>query len=212
MSFLEKPPPGHAGRDGMLGPSVSVSQLLQSWNAGQQHAAEDLLPQVYGELHRIAAALFRRERVDHTLQATALVHEAYLRLFDQGSVAWQNRNHFYGVAACVMRRVLVDHSRERRRLKRGGQFRKVALSEAHGLAEQTPPEILEIDEALTRLAALDALKASIVELRFFGGLGLDEIAECLNVAPITVSRHWRRAKAWLYAELGGRSAQPFDDV
>lgn len=184
----------------------SVSQLLQHWNAGEQKAAEELLPQVYQELHRIAAGLFRRERADHTLQATALVNEAYLRLVEQKRVAWQNRNHFYGVAACVMRRVLVDHSRERRRQKRGGGLRKVELTEALAVADPAQADLLDIDAALTRLAEIDPLKATLVELRFFGGLNLDEIADCLGVAPITVSRHWRRAKAWLYAELQGQPA------
>ncbi len=182
---------------------ATISQLLRHWSDGERQVAEELLPQVYAELHRIAEALFRRERRDHTLQATALVHEAYLRLIEQNDVQWKNRSHFLGVAAFMMRRILVDHSRERQRLKRGGEWQKVALSEVGELAMPGQPDILDIDAALERLSALDPLKGTIVELRFFGGLRLEEIADCLNVAPITVSRHWRRAKAWLYKDLSG---------
>lgn len=185
---------------------ATISQLLRHWNDGERRVAEEVLPQVYAELHRIAEALFRRERRDHTLQATALVHEAYLRLIEQNAVQWQNRNHFYGVAACMMRRILVDHGRERQRLKRGGEWQKVTLSEAGEIAVPGQPDILDIDAALERLSAVDPLKGTIVELRFFGGLNIDEIADCLGVAPITVSRHWRRAKAWLYSELSGQPA------
>lgn len=184
---------------------ATISQLLRHWSDGERRVAEEVLPQVYAELHRIAEALFRRERRDHTLQATALVHEAYLRLIDQNQVQWQNRNHFYGVAACMMRRILVDHGRERRRLKRGGEWQKVTLSEAGEIPVASQPDILDIDAALERLSALDPLKSTIVELRFFGGLNIDEIADCVGVAPITVSRHWRRAKAWLYNELSGHA-------
>ena len=184
----------------------SISQLLGHWSGGERRVAEEVLPLVYAELHKIAEALFRRERRDHTLQATALIHEAYLRLIDQHQVRWQNRSHFYAVAACMMRRVLVDHSRERRRLKRGGEWYRVTLGEAAEVASPGRADLLDIDAALERLSALDPMKGTIVELRFFGGLGIEEIAGCLGVAPITVSRHWRRAKAWLYHELSGQSA------
>lgn len=189
---------------------ASISQLLRHWNDGEQRVAEEVLPRVYAELHRMAEALFRRERRDHTLQATALVHEAYLRLIEQNQVQWQNRNHFYGVAACMMRRVLVDHGRERHRLKRGGEWQKVTLSEAGDIASPGQADILDIDTALEKLSALDPLKGTIVELRFFGGLNIEEIADCLKIAPITVSRHWRRAKAWLYHELSGQAAPEGD--
>ncbi len=179
----------------------SVSQLLEDWSGGNREAAARLIPKVYAELHRIAEGCFRRERRDHTLQATALVHEAYVRLVEDGAVQWQNRAHFFGMAACVMRRVLVSHARERARDKRGGAWQKVTLAEAADLGDDKAPDILALDDALASLRRIDRQKASVVELRYFGGLTIEEIADCLGVAPITVSRQWRRAKAWLYLEL-----------
>jgi RNA polymerase sigma factor (TIGR02999 family) len=183
-----------------------VTQLLIDWGSGDQAALAHLLPLVYDELRRLAARYLRRERPAHTLQATALVHEAYLRLVDQSQVHWQNRAHFFGVAAQVMRRLLVDHTRRQHAAKRGGVVPKLALDEALQMAEGRAAAIVALDEALTALAALDPQQGRIVELRFFGGLTIDETAEVIGVSPATVKRDWNIAKAWLYRELrtGGR--------
>lgn len=185
-----------------MAPSPSdVTRLLQQWSDGRQDALEQLVPQVYGELKRQAARYLRRERPDHTLQATALVHEAFLKLVDQRSVHWKNRAHFFGVAAQLMRRILVDHARARAAAKRGSGEDRLALDEA--LVPGTSPDValLGLDEALTRLATVDPQQGRIVELRFFGGLTIDETAEVLQISPATVSREWTMARAWLYAEL-----------
>ncbi len=184
-------------------PSRSLTQLLQQWSEGDQTAAAELMPLVYEELHRLADGYFRRERPGHTLQATAVVHEAYLQILEQDGIRWQNRAHFIGRIAHVMRRILVEYARERNAAKRGGGRQRVTLTEAAGLAGERAPDLVALDDALRALAAIDAQKASIVELRFFGGLTMAEIAEVLGVSRPTVVRGWRRARAWLYRELKG---------
>jgi len=156
---------------------------------------------VYAELRRLAASYMRKERCDHTLQATALVHEAYLKLIEQRSVNWQSRAHFFGIAAQIMRRILVDHARGHLRDKRGGGQQEVPLDEAIIFAPEQSGELINLDEALNRLATLDPRQAKIVELRFFGGLNVDETAEVLGISPKTVKRDWSVAKAWLHGEL-----------
>jgi len=177
-----------------------ITQLLERWSQGDQEAADEILPLVYGELRRIASNHFRRERPGHTLQATALVHEAWMRLAEAG-LRWKSRVQFFGMAAHLIRRILVDHARQHHRLKRGGAFRKVGLEEAAEVAAGRPPELIDLDDALERLAALDPRKAQVVELRFFAGLAVKEIAEVLGVSVETAGREWRRARAWLYDEL-----------
>ena len=181
-----------------------VTGLLQRWSAGDTEAFDELMGHVYDELHRIAAQSFRRERSEHTLQATALLHEAVLRLIDIGNLPWRDRAHFYAVAARMMRRILVDHARQRRRLKRGGDGERVALSEAEPLAVQgKSPDIEALNDALELLEARDPQKARIVELRFFAGLTGEEIARSLDISTPTVTREWRRARTWLYCEIKG---------
>jgi RNA polymerase sigma factor (TIGR02999 family) len=178
-----------------------VTGLLDDWSRGDRRALDRLLPLVYAELRGIAARQLRHEGAGHTLQPTALVHEAYLRLIEQRSVSWENRAHFFGVAAQVMRRVLVDHARRKAAKKRGDGARRVSLEEA---AETTTPSetpVLALDRALVRLEQLDRDLARIVELRTFGGLTIDEVAHVLKVSPSTAKRQWRTAKAWLTREL-----------
>jgi RNA polymerase sigma factor (TIGR02999 family) len=181
-----------------------VTELLVAWSAGDQGARDRLLPLVYGELRRRAAARLRRERPGHTLQPTALVHEAYLRLVDQRRPQWQNRAQFFGVAAELMRRILVDRARARRAAKRSGQWTRVSLEEPAGLAGPASPDVLDLDGALTRLAAFDPRMSRIAELRFFGGLSLQETGEILGLSIATVERDWRAARAWLFKELSAR--------
>jgi RNA polymerase sigma-70 factor (ECF subfamily) len=178
-----------------------VSQLLVEWRNGDQQALDRLMPLVYDELRRIAGRYMKRERKDHTLQTTALVNEAYLRMVGQQDVEWQNRAHFFAVAASVMRHLLVDHARARGRGRRGADPQQVSLDEAALVSEQKGEEMLALDEALTRLAAIDARKVKIVELRYFSGLSAKEAAEVLGVSEITVKREWLKAKAWLYREM-----------
>lgn len=178
-----------------------VTRLLRAWRDGDAAALEALAPLVYAELRRLAEARMRRERPDHTLQATALVHEAFLRLTGSDAPAWEDRTHFFAVAARVMRRLLVDHARARGYAKRGGGVRRVSLDEAVELSEEPGEDLLALDAALTRLAALDPRQHQVVELRFFGGLSVEETAEVLGVSAVTVKRDWRAARAWLYAEL-----------
>ncbi len=180
---------------------AAITDLLQQWNDGAPGAADAVVPLVYDELHRLAARFFRRERRDHTLQATALVHEAWVRLIESNGIEWQNRGHFVGVIARVMRRVLVDHARRHAAEKRGSDFQRVTLAEAVGVAAGRPPDVVALDDALGELEALDPEKARIVELRFFGGLSIDETAEHLGVSVTNVNRHWRRARNWLYRRL-----------
>jgi len=178
-----------------------VTQLLVDWSGGNQAAHDELMPLVYDELRRLARRHMRREGVGHSLQTTGLVNEAYLRLVDQESVRWQNRAHFFGIASQLMRRILVDHARMRKRLKRGGGALRVSLDEAEAIASESPTNLIELDEALVRLAELDPRKSRIVELRFFGGLSIEETAEVLQVSPGTVMHDWTLAKAWLYRAL-----------
>jgi RNA polymerase sigma factor (TIGR02999 family) len=178
-----------------------VTQLLQRWSQGDPEAAKEVLPLVYEELRRIALKQLRSERGNHTLEATAVVHEAYLRLNGQHGFQWPSRAHFFAFAAHLIRRVLVDHARSRNRAKRGGLLEKVTLSEAAQLALPKSLDLLALDDALSSLEAVDPRKATVVELRFFAGLTLEETAEQLGISTETVSREWRRAKAWLYKEL-----------
>lgn len=178
-----------------------ITARLVAWSNGEQAALDDVIRAVYGELRRIADRYLRQEDPGHTLQPTALVHEAYLRLIDQTQVNWQNRAQFFGVAAQMMRRILVDHARGKHRDKRGGDAVKLPLDEAANLSQGRAAELLALDEALQSLAALDARKSRVVELRFFGGLSVAETAEVLGVAPQTVLRDWKLAKAWLYQTI-----------
>ena len=178
-----------------------LTALLRDASEGDQNALDRLMPLVYGELRKIAASYLRQERKDHTLQPTALVHEAYLRLTHQKDVAWQNRAHFYGIAAQMMRRILVDHARKRQAAKRDASAWKVATAEVDGGAESAP-ELLALDRALEELEKIDPQQAKIVELRFFGGLTVEETAEVAGISPRTVKREWRTAKAWLRREIG----------
>jgi len=178
-----------------------VTALLSELTQGRQEAAEELIPLVYDELKRLARRHMRCERQDHTLQTTALVHEAYLKLVRQKDVNWQGRSHFFGIAAQLMRRVLVDHARGHLRKKRGGAKVLLPLNEALAFSPEHSEDILNLDEALERLSKLDARQGRIVELRFFGGLSVEETAEFLNISPKTVKRDWAVAKAWLHGEL-----------
>jgi RNA polymerase sigma-70 factor (ECF subfamily) len=178
-----------------------VTALLTQLSKGNQEAADKLIPLVYKELHRLAEAYMRRERVDHTLQPTALVHEAFIKLVQHHSIDWQSRAHFFGIAAQVMRRVLVDHARGHLRQKRGGVQRRVAMDETLVFAPEQSEELLQLDEALERLAELDPRQGKIVELRFFGGLTVEQTADLLGISPKTVKRDWSMAKAWLHGEL-----------
>jgi RNA polymerase sigma factor (TIGR02999 family) len=184
--------------------SSGVTQLLVDWSNGDQEALNRLFPLVYAELRRQAGRYLRRERVGHTLQTTALIHEAYVRLVDQRSVRWENRTHFFAVAAQLMRRILVDHARGRRRAKRGGALARVPLDEALVVAAgQLNVDVLALDEALTKLMAIDLRQSQVVELRFFSGLSIEETAAVLNVSPATVKNDWNIAKAWLRREMVG---------
>ena len=179
----------------------AVTRLLLQWTDGDAHALDQLLPLVYDELRRLAQSYLRRENLGHTLQSTALVHEAYLRLVDQRNVNWQNRSHFFGIAAQMMRRVLVDHARAHHAAKRGSGGIKVTLDEGLVAAEQRDVNVIALDEALTRLAEIDPQQTRIVELRFFAGLSIEDTAELLKISPATVKRDWAMAKAWLYGEM-----------
>jgi RNA polymerase sigma-70 factor (ECF subfamily) len=181
--------------------SAEVTVLLSQLAKGNQEAESKLIFLVYGELRRMAARYMRREREDHTLQTTALVHEAYLKLVEQHSVDWQSRSHFFGIAAQVMRRVLLDHARGHVRDKRGGGQQNLRLDEAFVFSPERSAAFLELDQALDRLAAIDHRQAKIVELRFFGGLNVEEVADLLQISPKTVKRDWSVAKAWLHGEL-----------
>jgi RNA polymerase sigma-70 factor, ECF subfamily len=181
-----------------------VTLLLSALTRGDAGAESKLIPVVYEELRRLAGSYMRRERVDHTLQATALVHEAYLKLVEQRSVNWQSRAHFFGVAAQLMRRILIDHARGHTRQKRGGEQQKISLDEAFVFSEQQADELLAVDDSLNLLAKIDPRQAKVVEMRFFGGLSVEEGAEALGISPKTVKRDWSVAKAWLYADLKER--------
>ena len=188
----------------MVGPT-EITRLLSEWRAGDQAALEKLVPLVYQELHRLATGYLRRERPDHTLQATALVHEAYLRLVGQENAPWQTRAHFFAAAAQVMRHILVDHARGRRRAKRGQGQAAVPLEEAAVFSDSRADELLAVNDALISLTAQDPRKGRVFELRYFGGMSVDEAAEALKVSPATVARDWRMAKAWLSREIAGEA-------
>ena len=193
-------PQQHGGGQG------EVTLLLRQWREGDQRAFERLSELVYDELRRMARGYLAGERSDHTLQPTALVHETYLRLVDHNAMAWEDRRHFFAIAATTMRRILVDHARGQRREKRGGDRPKVSLDDVGELpAADRAAEVVAIDEALERLAGEDQLKASVVELRFFAGLTNDETAAVLGLSEKTVRRHWRMAKVWLHRELRSAS-------
>ena len=182
--------------------SHEITQMLIELTDGNTEVVDVILPHIYGELRRLASSYLRRERSDHTLQPTALVHEAYIKLIDQKRVKWQNRAHFFGIAAQAMRRILVDHARARHRNKRGGDAENLPLEAADfATSGDGSVDLIELDEALTRLALLDERQARIVELRFFSGLNVEETAEALGISKATVKNEWRTAKAWLFQEL-----------
>jgi RNA polymerase sigma factor (TIGR02999 family) len=195
----------HAAGGCMTSSSASaheITALLQAWARGDRSALDALLPAVYRELHRQAERYMRGQPAGHTLQATALVHEAFLRLVDQTKVEWRSRAHFHGVAAKAMRSILIDHARARQAAKRGAGAGRLTLDTARDIAETpTAVDVLDLDEALQRLAEFDPDKARLVELRYFGGLNIEEAAEVLEVSPATVKRHWHTARAWLRREL-----------
>lgn len=182
---------------------AAVTRLLRAWGEGDAKAGDRLMPLVYAELRKRAAAYLRRERPGHTLQPTALVHEAYVRMAGQDRAAWKNRAQFFGVAACMMRRILVDHARALNMAKRTGRLINVELQDDHAVVAAPDIDVLALDEALTRLAAFDARKTAVAELRFFSGLSVDETAQVLGVSVATVEREWQVARAWLYSALKG---------
>ena len=184
----------------MPSPSGEVTQLLRKWSKGDQAALDELIPLVYAEHKRLARRYMGKERVDHTLQTSALINEAYFKLVDQ-SIPFQDRNHFFAVSAQIMRHILIDHARSHRYAKRGAGAAKVPLEEAEELSAQRAEELVALDEALTELEARDPRKSQIIELRFFGGLTIEETAEVMDLAPVTVVREWRAAKAWLYQAM-----------
>ncbi len=179
----------------------SVTALLRAWSGGDEMALESLIPLIYEELHRIARRYLGREQSDHTLQTTALINEAYLRLADARRLPWHDRTHFFAIAAQVMRRILVDHARSRQNLKRGGAVRRVSLDEALTVCRERSAELVKLHDALSALSAVDSRKGQVVELRFFGGLNIQETAHVLKVSPDTVMRDWKFSKVWLLREL-----------
>ena len=188
-------------------PSHQVTELLEAWANGEQVARDQLMSLVYDELHRLAHRYMKRESPGHTLQTSALVNEAFVRLVDQKKVQWQSRAHFFAIAAQMMRRILVDYARNRNYAKRGGGARKVSLDEGLIVSDERSTEVVNVHEALERLAAFDARKSQIVELRFFGGLSIEEAAEVLGVSQGTVMRDWTLAKAWLRREMTNDGGQ-----
>jgi RNA polymerase sigma-70 factor (ECF subfamily) len=204
LSFLTCMKPSGVKWLTAMSENQEVTMLLFALTRGDEDAAAKLMPVVYNELRRLAGSYMRRERADHTLQATALVHEAYLKLIDQRSVNWQSRAHFFGVSAQLMRRILIDHARSLSRHKRGGEQKKVSLDEVVVFAERQADELLAVDDSLNVLAKIDPRQARVVELRFFGGLSVEEAADVLGVSPKTVKREWSVAKAWLSADLKQR--------
>ena len=186
----------------------AATDLLLHWSTGDEVARDDLLPLVYDELRRIARSYLQQERANHTLQPTALVHEAYLRLIDQRRVSWRNRAQFVGLAAIMMRRVLVNHARDRAAAKRSGGSEAVPLTVTFEPSQPQAPDVIEVHDALNRLQAVDERAGRIVELKFFGGLTTDEIAEVMQLSPATIEREWRFARAWLYDAINGGTAGP----
>jgi RNA polymerase sigma factor (TIGR02999 family) len=184
-----------------MGQTGAVSRLLQAWGRGEMQARDDLMPVVYRELRRRAGAYLRRERQDHTLQPTALVHEAYMRLVGQERVAWQNRAHFFAIASHMMRRILIDYAREHEAAKRPGAGVKVILDDRIGAAQPRACEFIALDQALVELTRIDPRQGQIVELRYFGGLSEQEVADVLSISRATVTREWQTARAWLYRRM-----------
>lgn len=182
-------------------PTSEITGLLIDWSNGDQTAVDKLIPLVEQELHRLAHSYMRREHPDHTLQTTALVNEAYLKLIDQKKTHWQNRAHFFAISATIMRRILLNYARDQHRDKRGGNAVQVSLSDISVVSMGRPEELIALDEALQHLSEVDERKSRVVELKYFGGLETDEIAEVLKVSPITVMRDWRFARAWLLREI-----------
>jgi RNA polymerase sigma-70 factor, ECF subfamily len=189
--------------------SHGISNLLKAWSAGDERALEQLTPLVYAELHRAAHRYMTGERTEHTLQTTALINELYLRVVDFQHVDWQNRAHFFGICAQLMRRILVDFARERCTQKRGGEIARLALDEELFVTQEPEPDLVALDDALKALATMDERKSRVVELRFFGGLDVRETAEVLRVSVETVMRDWKLAKAWLFRELNRESGNGF---
>ncbi|HMW00298.1 MAG TPA: sigma-70 family RNA polymerase sigma factor [Acidobacteriota bacterium] len=189
----------------MASSPLEVTVLLEAWNRGDQAALDQLMPLVYTELRQMARRYMSGQPAGHTLQTTALIHEAYLKLAGQSDVHWQNRSHFFAVAATAMRHILVNHALARKTEKRGGDFQKVSLDQAALVSSERYAELVALDEALTRLAAFDERKSRIVELRYFGGMSLEETADVLKISVETVKRDWRLAKLWLLSELKGAS-------
>ena len=188
--------------------SENITRLLMDWTAkGDEAALEALTPVVYGELRKLALSYLRRERSDHTLQPTALIHEAYLRLVDQNVPQWRSRSHFFGVAAQLMRQILVDHARARSAAKRGGGEAKLSLDQGIQYSEERPEQLVALDDALTDLAKLDPRKSKIVELRYFGGLSVEETAEAMGISVATVGRELRFAEAWLHKLITGEERE-----
>lgn len=189
----------------MATPPLEITQLLISWRKGDVDAFDQLIPLVYPELRKLARRYMRREGPAHTLQTSALINEAYLRLVDQQHVEWEDRAHFFSFAAQVMRHILIDHARSYQCVKRGAGAQFVPLDDASAKVQQRAAELVALDDALKGLAAIDPRKSQIVELRFFGGLSVEETAEVVKLSPVTVSREWRAAKAWLYREVSGHN-------
>ena len=187
---MKKSPAGH-----------QITELLAEWREGNQSALDELYPLVYDELHRLARRYMSRERKDHTLQTTALINEAYVRLVDQKNVNWANRSHFFAISAQIMRRILIDHARRHAYAKRGGGAQQVSLEEVAAIAPDQGRELVRLDEALKTLAERDPRRSQVVELRYFGGLNNEEIAGVLHVSENTVTRDWNMARAWLYQQL-----------
>jgi len=185
----------------MIATSQNLTALLLEWRSGDEEALEKLTPLVYDELRRIAHRYMRRERNGHTLQTTALVNEAYSRLVAEKRIDWEGRNHFFAVMSQVMRHILTDHARRRRYTKHGGEFKQVSLGETDLMSHERAAELVALDEALSELASFDQRKSQVVELRYFGGLSLQETADILGISLMTVRRDWRAAKAWLYRAL-----------
>ena len=187
-------------------PQHQITQLLAEWSGGNQAALDELYPLVYAELHRLARRYMSRERRGHTLQTTALINEAYVRLVDQRNVRWANRSHFFAISAQIMRRILIDHARRHAYAKRGGGAQQVSLEEVAMVAREAGSDLIKLDEALKILAKMDPRRCHVVELRYFGGLSNEEIAGVLKVSENTVTRDWNLARAWLYQQLTGSAA------
>ncbi len=187
-------------------PQHEITQLLAKWRDGNQSALDELYPLVYDELHRLARRYMSRERKGHTLQTTALINEAYVRLVDQKNVHWANRSHFFAISAQIMRRILIDHARRHLYAKRGGGAQQVSLEEVAAITPNPSRELVRLDDALKSLAEMDPRRSQVVELRYFGGLNNEEIAGVLNISANTVTRDWNMARAWLYQQLTGSGA------